>query len=55
MSSRIIQRNLNTSLEEINFSDHIVEEGYDFDAAEFVSFELEEGRTAEELATLGRQ
>ena len=40
----VVEGNLDPGLEQIDFSDYVVEEGHDLNAAVLVSFEFEEGR-----------
>jgi hypothetical protein len=55
IASCIIEGDLDSSLEQIDLPDHIVEEGDDLDAAILVSFELEKSGGGEELLALARQ
>ena len=42
VARRVIKRNLYASLEEINFSYNVMEEGYNLDSTELISFKFEE-------------
>jgi hypothetical protein len=51
----VVERYLNSGLEQVYLADNVVEEGHDFDAAEFIALKFEEGATGEELTAFGRE
>ena len=51
----IVQTDLNSGLEQIYFSYHVMEEWYNFDSAILVTFEFEESWWCEELPAFWRQ
>jgi hypothetical protein len=52
---RVVQRDLNPSLEQVNFPDNIVEERHDFNSAELITFKFQKSACCEELSALWRQ
>lgn len=54
VATRVVKRDLDACLEQVDFPDDVVEEGDDFDATKLVTFKLQESARAKELAALRR-